>query len=57
MMKQITKERDYENMLARVYDLMQKDVQPDSKESDEFEVLSLLIKDYESVVYSLVGSK
>jgi antitoxin component HigA of HigAB toxin-antitoxin module len=33
--------------LTRVYALMQKDVKPESKDSDELEVLSILIKEYE----------
>lgn len=38
----------YEDALARAYTLMQKDIKPDSKASDELEVLSILIKEYEN---------
>lgn len=38
-------------MLERVYELMQKDIQPDSADSDELEVLSILIKEYENENY------
>lgn len=35
----------------RIYHLMQKDAKEGSKESDELEVLSILVKDYEEVHY------
>lgn len=38
-------------MLERVYELMQKDIQPDSADSDELEILSILIKEYENENY------
>jgi len=38
-------------MLERVYELMQKNIQPDSADSDELEVLSILIKEYENENY------
>lgn len=38
----------YEDALARAYTLMQRDIKPDSKASDELEVLSILIKEYEN---------
>lgn len=34
--------------MERAYDLMQVDLVPESKESDELEVLSILIKEYEN---------
>lgn len=48
MLKPIKNDRQYEEALARAYALMQKDIKPDSKESDELEVLSILIKEYEN---------
>lgn len=47
MLKPIKNNAQYEDALARVYDLMQKDLKPESKESDELEVLSILVKEYE----------
>lgn len=47
MIKPIKNNRQYEDALARVYSLMQKDLKPASNESDELEVLSILIKEYE----------
>jgi len=41
----------YEDNLARVYELMQLDLQPDTKESDELEILSMLVKKYEEEHY------
>jgi len=37
----------YLETLERVYELKQKDIIPDSKESDELEVLSFLVNVYE----------
>ena len=47
MLKPIKNKSQYEDALARVYDLMQKSLKPESKESDELEVLSIQIKEYE----------
>lgn len=47
MLKPIKNNDQYEDALARVYAFMQTDVKPDSKESDELEVLSILVKEYE----------
>jgi HTH-type transcriptional regulator/antitoxin HigA len=47
MLKPIKNKSQYEDALVRVYDLMQKSLKPESKESDELEVLSILIKEYE----------
>jgi len=47
MLKPIKNNPQYEDALARIYALMQKDVKPESKESDELEVLSILVKEYE----------
>jgi HTH-type transcriptional regulator/antitoxin HigA len=48
MLKPIKNNQQYEDALARAYALMQKDIKPDSKTSDELEVLSILIKEYEN---------
>lgn len=47
MLKPIRNKVQYEEALDKVYDLMQKDLKTGSKDSDELEVLSILIKDYE----------
>lgn len=49
MLKPIKNSEQYHNALERVYALMQKKLRPDSRESDELEILSLLIKEYENV--------
>lgn len=51
MLKPIKNSQQYEDALARAYALMQKNIKPDSKESDELEVLSILIKEYENGHY------
>jgi HTH-type transcriptional regulator / antitoxin HigA len=47
MVKPIKNNKQYEEILGRVYTLMQKEIKPASKESDELEVLSILVKAYE----------
>lgn len=49
MIGPIKNNEQYESSLERIYALMQGDIAPDSKESDELEVLSILVKDYEQV--------
>ena len=51
MLKLIKNEEQYEDALAQAYNLMQSDLLAESKESDELEVLSLLIKEYEQKHY------
>jgi HTH-type transcriptional regulator / antitoxin HigA len=51
MLKPIKNKDQYEDALARVYELMQKNLKPESKDSDELEVLSILIKEYEMQQY------
>lgn len=53
MLKPIKNNQQYENALERAYSLMQKDLKVDSKESDELEVLSILIKEYENEYYPI----
>lgn len=48
MVKPIKNNKQYEDALARTYTLMQKDIRPDSKDSDELEILSILVKEYEN---------
>ncbi len=47
MIKPIKSKREHENYLSRAYTLMQEDLKPNSKESDELEVISILIEAYE----------
>ena len=51
MLKPIKNKSQYEDALARVYELMQRNLKPESKESDEVEILSILIKEYELLYY------
>ena len=51
MLKPVRTKKDYEAALERCYNLMQKDIKPNSKIADELEVLSLLIKSYEEKHY------
>jgi len=53
MIKPIKTEEQYDISLRRIYELMQKEIQPNSKESDELEILSILVKDYENNVYPM----
>lgn len=53
MLKPIKNNQQYEDALARAYTLMQKDLKVDSKESDELEILSILIKEYENEHYPI----
>ena len=53
MLKPIKTNQECEQALERVYNLMQKNIKPNSKESDELEILSILIKEYESTVYTV----
>ena len=47
MLKPIKNNKQYEESLEQAYSLMQHKIKPGSKESDELEVLSILIKAYE----------
>jgi len=53
MLRPIKNEHQYQDALALVYMLMQEDIKPDSKESDELEILSILIKEYENEHYPI----
>lgn len=51
MLKPIKTEDEYNDALARVYELMQTDIVEDTANSDELEILSILIKEYELIHY------
>ena len=53
MLKPIKTQDECDITLERVYKLMQKNIAPNSKESDELEILSILIKEFESNAYKL----
>ncbi|MEB2779472.1 helix-turn-helix domain-containing protein [Algoriphagus persicinus] len=53
MLKPIKTNEAYEKALDRAYDLMQQELEPGSEASDELEVLSLLIKEYENENFSI----
>lgn len=53
MLKPIKSEKQYESYLERIYVLMQTDLKADSKESDEVEILSILVKNYEDTHYTI----
>jgi HTH-type transcriptional regulator / antitoxin HigA len=48
MLRPIKSDKQHEEYLERAYELMQMDLKPDSKNSDELEVLSILIENYET---------
>lgn len=47
MLKPIKNKKEHKKYLSRAYDLMQLELRPNSKESDELEVISILIEAYE----------
>ena len=51
MLKPIKTDKQYNEALARVYELMQTDIKEGTATSDELEVLSILIKEYEVAKY------
>ncbi|WP_020602707.1 helix-turn-helix domain-containing protein [Spirosoma spitsbergense] len=53
MLKVIKNEREYEDALGRVYNLMQLDLADDSPELNELEALSLFIEYYEEKHYPI----
>ena len=53
MIKPIKSKRQYETYLQKAYALMQKDLRPNSNESDEFELLTILIEAYEKQHYDI----
>ena len=53
MKTQIITKEIYEKHLERIFELMQTDTKPNSKESDELKALSILVKDYENEIYPM----
>ncbi len=53
LIKPIKNHKEHKDYLARAYSLLQKDLKPDSKESDELEVISILIEAYEKEKYPI----
>jgi HTH-type transcriptional regulator/antitoxin HigA len=53
MLNQIKTQDEFEIALVRVYKLMQEKITPNSKESNELETLSILIKEFESKTFKL----
>jgi HTH-type transcriptional regulator/antitoxin HigA len=53
MLKPIKTEKQYDEALAHIYELMQTDIKINSKESDELEILSILVKEYENEHYPM----
>ncbi len=47
MLKPIKTEAQYEIVLERLYELIQTDISEESEEEAEFEILTLLVKEYE----------
>lgn len=57
MLKPIKTEDQYHKALARVYELMQGEIKENSELSDELEVLSILVKEYELTHYPIPAPK
>jgi len=53
MLKPIKTSKEHDKYLARVYKLMQTELKPNSKESDELEVLSILLEAYEKTNFPI----
>lgn len=53
MLKPIKTKKDYEAALERCYMLMQKDLKPGSASSDELEILSILVQEYEKTRFPI----
>ncbi len=53
MLRPIKTDKQHEDYLDRAYELMQLGIKPNSVESDELEVLSLLIEQYEKEKYPI----
>lgn len=57
MLRLIKNKKQYEESLSRAYSLMQKNIKPGSKDSDELEILSILIKEYENKYFPVPKPK
>ena len=53
MLKPIKNNTQHEEYLSRAYELMQLDLKPNSPESDELELISILIEAYEKEYYPI----
>ncbi|HLF47660.1 MAG TPA: hypothetical protein VI548_14620 [Chitinophagaceae bacterium] len=53
MLKPIKTKKEHEAALQRIYELMQKDLKPGSKLSDELEILSVLVEVFEKKHYPI----
>ena len=53
MLDAIKTESQYNEALARIYELMQSDVRENSVEFDELEILSIQVKKYETAYYPI----
>ena len=53
MLNQIKSQAEYDIALELVYKLMQENITPNAKESEELETLSILIKEFESKAFEL----
>ncbi len=53
MLKPIKNTEQYEEYLDRAYQLMQLELEPNSEKSDELEVLSILIENYEKTEFPI----
>ncbi len=56
MPRPIKNNQQYEDALARIYALMQKDIKPGSKNSGKLEMLSILVKAYENQHYPIAST-
>lgn len=53
MLKPVKNKKQYEEALERIYSLLQKNIKAGSKESDELEILSILVKEYENIHFPI----
>jgi HTH-type transcriptional regulator/antitoxin HigA len=53
MIKPIKNKRQYELYLQKTYTLMQLDLSPDSTQSDELELLTILVASYEKEYFTI----
>ncbi len=53
MIAPIKNDEQYEQSLKRIYSLMQLNITPDSAQSDELEILSIVVKDYETAHFPI----
>src|ERR1700683_756568 len=57
MLRRVKNKKQYEEALAKIYGLMQKNIKTGSQQSDELEVLSILVKQYEMEHYPVPKPK